>query len=67
MQDVLNRAMSRDYVTYQSLSSAVLPPEVVTMSDEDEIKTYRSGYEPGYGEVIVDLEEDLKDLGVMER
>lgn len=59
--------MSRDYVTYQSLSSSNVPPEVVTMSDEDEIKTYNGEFVPGYGEIIVDLEEDLKDLGVMER
>ena len=62
--------MSKDLTASQLLSNNLMgAPEVYTMSDEDEIKTYQPGFngEDGLGETLVDLEEDLKDLGVMER
>jgi hypothetical protein len=63
--------MSKDLTAYQLLSSNFSgPPEVHTMSDEDEMRAYLGPNHPdldGYGETIVDLENDLKDLGVMER
>lgn len=63
--------MSKDLTAYQLLSNNLMgEPGVYTMTDEDEISTYQAGYggeDGGVGETLVDLTEDLKELGVMER
>ena len=68
---LLNRLMSKDPLTYQILNQDVSPswhsPDEGQVRNDDDSEMAKTEFWPnGDGEVLVDLTEEYKDLGLIE-
>lgn len=72
---LLNRAMTKEWASYVQMTQALTPsisseePPLPSkgMSDEEELRRFMGAVEgEGLGEVVFDMTDDLKELGIIQ-